>query len=391
VAWEKVAATFGSRLTSLLSPASIRAARGYISQQLANANERISRRQINNWQRFVTDFIAHAARFAEKAEWDRSRPFVKKLTFGLSEPHRGGRTVLRVELADSTKWFYKPRSGRHEQVWAKLVNELNAAGFSPPLLALSVVAGHTHCWMPALAPEPCRSWQEVERFYFRAGALLYLAHLLRAVDLHAGNFIAHREHPVLIDCETILHPNVSLPATAPDQKESILRTGMLPVASEHSQQDCASFLGRMTTGHHAVLLLDRRIRVTEMGRQFARGFKAMDHFLATAGHRSRLDKVVAKMRAVPVRIIYRPTRFYVKLLSESLSPEFAGSEAARRWFLRTRLEDRLCPTAVVDLEIEQLIQCDIPLFHGRAAAPRPLLSRSQMRRALAGLRASCHA
>jgi lantibiotic modifying enzyme len=349
---------------------------------------RIFLRQVNAWGRFIADFARHAEEFAEELNWDRSRPLISGLTTNLSDPHCGGRTVLRIRLKNDAIWYYKPRSGRHEEVWARIVRELNAAGFSPPLMAAPVVARRDHCWMPKVAHKSCRSWKEVGRFYFRSGALLYLAHALRAVDLHAGNWIACGEHPVLIDCETMLHPNIAVPDTAPDQPGSILRTGMLPVGPAKERGKCPSFLGGMVQGDHSITLQKRRVFANEAINDIVLGFQTMSGFLGHVWKRSAFQDAIRAMQSLPIRSIYRPTRFYVELLRDSLSSQFAGSKEARRWFLHSRLEDGLCGKAIVQREAEQLLQCDIPLFRRRAAARRSLLVPSEIRPMLQTLQKS---
>ena len=431
-AWEQLEQSTRRRIESLLSPGAVNAAKQGLSRRLkwiidsqssapfdsdsisrhsveGNARRldkkgkqqpdcdfldlypnlrRIFLAQVDAWGRFIADFAGHTEEFAGELNWDRSRPLISGLTANLSDPHCGGRTVLRIRLRNGAIWYYKPRSGRHEEVWARLLRELNAAGFSPTLLAAPVVARRDHCWMPEVAHKSCRSWKEVERFYFRSGALLYLAHTLRAVDLHAGNWIAHGEHPVLIDCETVLHPNIAVPATAPDQPDSILRTGMLPVGRAEQKSDCTSFLGRMVQGDHSVLLQKRRVFANEAVNDIVSGFQTMSRLLRRVWKRPALQDAIRAMQSLPIRSIYRPTTLYVELLRESLSSQFAGSEEARRWFLRSRLEDGLCSKAIVRREVEQLIQCDIPLFHRQAAAARSLLSPSEVNRALQTLRKS---
>jgi lantibiotic modifying enzyme len=338
--------------------------------------------QIALWQRYIARFAGHAAQFAQRFRRKRSRRFIDDIEFDLSDPHNRGRTVLRLRLFDSTVWFYKPRPGRHEHAWQLIILAINEL-FAPQLKAIPVITQTTHCWMPGAQQEPCRNRNELERFYMRIGALLYLAHLLRAVDLHAQNFIACGEYPVLIDCETFLHPNVAVPPWAVDQPDSILRTGMVSVG----KRDQTSLLARRAIEDHSAYVEGRRIQFAEMGEVILMGFSAM-HECLIRRDRQRLCGAIDNMRAVPPRVIYRPTSVYRELLNESLSPRIRGSDAARRWLLHVRLDDRLCSKAIVRREVAQLARCDIPIFHGRAAAPRSFLTDAETTTALAELRAS---
>jgi hypothetical protein len=187
--------------------------------------------------------------------------------------------------------------------------------------------------------------------------------------------------------ETMVNPTIAVPATAPDQPDSILRTGMLPVSPAKERGKYPSFLGGMVQGDHSVSLRKRRVFANEAVNDIGVGFKTMSGFLGRVWKWPALQDAIRAMQSLPIRSIYRPTRLYVELLRESLSSQFAGSEEARRWFLRSRLEDGLCRKAIVRGEVEQLTQCDIPLFHGKAAAPK-LLSPPEVERALQAVRKS---
>ena len=61
-------------------------------------------------------------------------------------------------------------------------------------------------WVEYAAPEACPDEATVERYYQRVGALTCLVYLLQGADCHAENLIAAGEHPILVDCETLLNP-----------------------------------------------------------------------------------------------------------------------------------------------------------------------------------------
>jgi len=344
---------------------------------------------INNWRNFIDDFGLHVESFARTMRPAFPAGRVADVRFDLSEPHFGGRTVVRLEFENSNVWYYKPRSGKKELLWGCLLRVLSATGFSPPLVAAPVLLKGSHCWMREISHLPCQDWHEVERFYIRAGALLCLAHTLRAVDLHAGNFIAHGEHPVLIDAETLMHPNVRIPPNAPDKAETLSRTGMLRVGRPESQRDCVSFLGRVTTGTHTVFLGTRKVSAKDAIEPLTTGFRAMNECLKKAWTRPELRTCIRKLGSFPVRTIYRPTVFYAKLLNESLSSEYIASQEARRYFLQARLNSDLVSPATVQEEINQLVNCDIPLFYGPSATIRCPLSRSDITRSVRIVRESC--
>ena len=63
-------------------------------------------------------------------------------------------------------------------------------------------------------------------FYRRQGVLLALLYLLGMTDIHHENLIACADQPVLVDVETLLHPDLPVPTAAPDPAARALRTSV---------------------------------------------------------------------------------------------------------------------------------------------------------------------
>src|SRR5262249_53964067 len=119
-----------------------------------------------------------------------------------------------------------------EEAFASVLAWLNAHELSLSLTSPVTVDRGTHGWTDAVRSRPCANAREAAAYDRRAGMLLCLAYVLGSADLHAGNLIACGEFPVLVDLEIML----SAPAGrgGPDG-DSVLRTGLLPVASPGRQ------------------------------------------------------------------------------------------------------------------------------------------------------------
>jgi lantibiotic modifying enzyme len=326
---------------------------------------------ITQWIAFLSEFCIHVEDFAKSLNHKRSKPFITQLTCGLSDPHDGGRTVIRARLHNCGTWYYKPRSGREEHAWNGLLQQLNHRGFESHFLVTEVVPRGNHCWMREIPHVLCSTRPEMKRFYFRCGSLLYLAHVLRAVDLHADNLVAHREHPVLIDCETFLQPKVRIPSRASHPPHSASRCGMLPSGRVGNSKD-PSFLGQKTL----------RVRARALGLRDAApfvvaGFAGMHSFLKEPATRKQIHSTMKSLESQPVRCIYRPTYLYAELLAESLR-RFSEDQNSRRHWLKSKLKDGICNATLVEEETAQLIRCDIPIFYKRAAAIRPRPTSSEL-------------
>lgn len=126
------------------------------------------------------------------------------LRTGRGETHRAGRAVAAVRFASGLEVVYKPRSMQIDVAFYGLLEWLRAEGLSPDQRVLRVLERGEYGWAEYVRPLPVADEAEVRDYYERGGALLCLAFLLGAGDLHAENIIAAGAHPVPVDLETLL-------------------------------------------------------------------------------------------------------------------------------------------------------------------------------------------
>lgn len=125
------------------------------------------------------------------------------LELGLGEPHRGGKTVIRLEFERGKTILRKPRSLLIDRSYHRLLDSLSAHLGAVQVKVPIIVDRGTHGYMEFIEHRPCASLAAVERFYYRHGVHLALIYLLGGSDLHQENVIACGEHPVLVDLETL--------------------------------------------------------------------------------------------------------------------------------------------------------------------------------------------
>ena len=231
--------------------------------------------QVELWLHFVLGFMKHTRRFTaglpEQAQ--PGIPVVTNIVPNLSDPHSGNRTVMLVTFRDGTCWYYKPRVGKPEAAWLRLLETLKVRGLHIHFLLPRIVEASTHFWMEAIKPKTCQTEKEAGTFFFKCGAFVALLHLLRGVDFHAGNIVAHASNPVLVDCETLLHPEVHVEKAIREEMRSILRTEMLPLSTQREEADCESALGRLTHGPHSVAVGTRRVFAPDFVADLVNGFR----------------------------------------------------------------------------------------------------------------------
>jgi type 2 lantibiotic biosynthesis protein LanM len=152
---------------------------------------------------------------------------------GLGDLHGQGRSVTAVLFADGRKIIYKPRDMAAYVFFREVVDWFNQR---LPLVALrtaTVVARPGHGWQEFIACRPLTG-PGVETFYRREGALLAALYALHASDIHCENLIASGDHPVLVDVETLFHPELPAPhaiSADPAAKmlaASVRRSALLP-------------------------------------------------------------------------------------------------------------------------------------------------------------------
>lgn len=194
----------------------------------------------------VGDWVTHHQAFLQRLQEDW--PMLQR-TFSLSGPcrvvnlapylsdmHHHGQAVIALLCADGTKLLYKPRHMAMEKAYYQMLawwNPYLQHQWVTPFLCLTVLDRGNYGWMECAQPQPCLSTEEVHHYYYRAGMHLCLLHLLRGRDFHLENIIAAGPHPLLVDLESLFHPE--LPENGPQNEstpahlsDSVLRTDLLP-------------------------------------------------------------------------------------------------------------------------------------------------------------------
>lgn len=164
---------------------------------------------------------------------------LSSIEIGLSDPHRGGRTVasLTFGLDESTKRIaYKPKDIQVDEAYQNFLNTLNMNSKLEPLLCIKTLSRNGYGFMEWISHQTCISNQEVKSFYYNAGRILAILYLLGCSDCHHENLVANRTHLVLVDTETLLEPKLydniqdyeANDVSISRLGDSVLRTGLLP-------------------------------------------------------------------------------------------------------------------------------------------------------------------
>jgi type 2 lantibiotic biosynthesis protein LanM len=308
-------------------------------------------------ERLEADFPAICDRFR-----DGSSPGTAiEVRGGLSDPHNGGKTVLKITFADGLELGYKPKDLGLDVAWRKLLRWLDERAAPPSAGAPEVLLRAGYGWVEWIPPTPCADKAGAEHFFERAGAMLCLLQFLRGTDFHFENVLAHGEVPTPVDLETLMHPSVPDPWRAPGEtarglaakrlRDSVLATSYLPkwiaLPNGHSaaigglnaaelqrvtrwgfkdvNTDGMSFEelpAAMPQTPHLPTVAGKSLSVVDCRSQIERGYAAMYRFLMTdrAALFDAKGPLVA-FHAQVVRVVLRPTILYTLLLRKSLNKQ----------------------------------------------------------------------
>lgn len=335
----------------------------------------------------------------------------------LSDPHRGARSVMRLELSGCRDLVYKPKSLRVDARFGELLAWLGERGLRHPHRPLRVVDRGEYGWTEFVAAAPCADREAGRRFYWREGSLLALLHLLHAVDFHHENLIAAGEHPVLVDLESLFHHrwHDALPETAHTLarrflEDSVISVGLLPVLTwgkEGGRGVDLSGMGarggdqyphpvaQVVDGGTDTMRIEKRplsvrpshnlpvvegiaLAPTDHVEDIVAGFTETWALLAAepAAFAVRLEA----FSDVDVRYIPRATARYSAFLQEGLHPDYL-----RDGLDRDRLFDKLWAEVEVRPELRSLVAAeqadlrsgDVPIFTGQPASRDLWDSRSR--------------
>ncbi len=305
---------------------------------------------------------------------------------GLSDPHRGGRTVCILHFLSGMTVVYKPRSLAPERAFADVVEWLGARMAEPVLTALRTIDRGEYGWIEYASPSECSDDNAVRRYFERAGLLLGTMYALCGGDMHEENIMACGEYPTAIDLEVLALPQqqpeglggTSEPTPWTHVTDSVLTTSMLPVLRARFDGSAVSSGGltihpdRERPAANVPTLCGiavRREHSSEVRAGFCRMYRAIvahrDELLAPSGP-------LATLAAARARVVMRPTRVYQSVLDRCTAPRYLRDgvdrsielEVLRRPFTRYEKRHRLWP--VLSAELEALERLDVPVFEADA-------------------------
>ncbi|MEH2072559.1 MAG: type 2 lanthipeptide synthetase LanM family protein [Nostoc sp.] len=337
----------------------------------------------------------------------------------LSDPHNRGRCAIALSFASGLKLVYKPKNLALEAAYFQLLAWCNQQKVLLPFQLLKVINCNTYGWVEYVEHLPCENEIAAQRYYKRAGMLLCLLYVLGASDCHFENLIASGEHLMLVDMETLMHPDANEigdkkthSSATQEFQDSVLRTGLLPrwefgadkqiydisglgsVSEQkfpfprpewqHINTDNMTLgykSGTISTKANAPYLNGITLSPNDYVDEIVDGFQQMYQFLVQ--RREALlatDSPLANLAHQQVRFVFRGTKIYGQLQSLALQPKFMQDGADRsieldvlsRMFLTA--DTKPIHWSLLAAEIQALEQLDIPYFTAESTSDSLILS-----------------
>ena len=334
---------------------------------------------------------------------------VVEIRAGLSDRHHEGRRVAILVFECGAKAVYKPRSLALESAFAAFVGWLVGEGLTSAPSLPRLIDRVDYGWMEWVGPSVFDRTEDVSRWFSAAGVLLCVTHLLRASDLHFDNVLVGPASPVLVDLETLMHPEpaagdaavvdgTAAARVARWMRASFQSTGMLSFLQQGPDGAVIDIGGLCGTGGHE--LADEAIAWEGLGSDGLRevrrptaarsrrnvpvidgraaavaahledmqtGFEAA--YRSVLGLRDRIvgdGSVMSDFYRARSRVLLRPTEQYARVLQLATSPACQRDGAAVGLVIEAlhrgviRLGPRPANWGLVAWERRDLARLDIP-------------------------------
>ncbi|EOU1871537.1 type 2 lanthipeptide synthetase LanM family protein [Clostridium perfringens] len=331
---------------------------------------------------------------------------IDKIQLNQGDTHNKGKTVAKLTFTSGDILIYKPHNLEIDKKFTEFVKWLNnfevLEDSKGKLISVDVYTIKDAGWAKFIEYKECESIEDAKSFYYKIGKILCLLHTLNGNDMHYENIIANGQFPVLIDLETIIHPNLynedyeknALGKAIKEIKESVNNTHLLPskvtnlknkksldigglsCSKEQLSPFKSKFIENIGTDDIKIVKKygiikakdncpsynGKKLNPYEYKDEIILGFKDTYKWILK-NKEKYIKKIKFLFKNCQVRAIHRPTNVYAQILNNSFHPDLLTSYADRFIFLhRIALDYKNKNKHLIYCEIKNLMQCDIPYF-----------------------------
>ena len=363
---------------------------------------------LNTWREVSQRFILHLT-----TDWATIQTTfhvaemlpIRKIHINAGDRHNGGQTVTILTFGSGEKVVYKPRNLSVDIHFQELLMWLNES-LTTKHKILKICNKESHGWMEFVHHLPCQNNEEVQHFYERIGSMLCLLYAINAVDFHHENIIAQGEYPVLIDLESLFHPEAFL-EDANDinfqiqkkMKKSVMSINMLPfkmyldngvvdisgVANTEGKEVPNPSLVWTAEGTDEMRLVTQKVKMGAMqnvpklidgttiqildyAALIEQSFRDSYQILYNFKQNLLAENSVVRMFAHDeIRLLFRATASYTQLLRAGFHPDYLRNQMDRDMLfnkLWVAIDLHKDYEKLIATEFNSLSNRDVPMFYG---------------------------
>ena len=294
----------------------------------------------------------------------------------MSDSHHDGQKTVIVELRCNSvqkRIVYKPKCFKMDQAILHFYTWVNKY-LQIPLAHPTILVKSGYFWSEYITHIPATSKEQMIRYYIRFGYLVGLGYLLNANDLHHENLIAHGEHPIIIDTECLVSPNISGENEVKTDDCSLSISGLLSCVVE--KMDISALFGKVNFDnfesleitHNRLIFEGKIVNPFDYKQSIIDGFTEFYNvilrekkFLLTAA-----NSPLHYFKPAKVRVVFRGTPIYYRLLQGAYYPTVLASEMDYLEHLGWIKQNKFVGYDIDDHEIKHLINDEIPYFYCHA-------------------------
>lgn len=323
-----------------------------------------------------------------KLEFELTNTKVVDIYFGLGDSHNEGSRVSEI-IFDDKSLIYKPRNNEISEsiniFFSWLSKNSRFTYYNYPILNRG-----EYSWEEKIAYETCEKDQQIEEYFLNFGYTIAFIYLMNGIDFHYENVIVNKSSIVLIDAETLLHPQFK----GFKNEYDVFSSGLLP--NKNSSLNLSSLTGHETVSKFEVevltniesdaicfskkniTILGKKNLVTinnksvlvskEFYKRVKEGFKEFFDLIIKNQKEILITKnVIEIFNKKKVRVLLRATMQYHEIMTKSTHPDHIKTRLSQKKFILKKLKE-ISPSyydnvELLNYETEVLSNFDIPYFY----------------------------